>query len=147
MVKPRIQERRQPGAGRLPARVLTGRKPAGEDRVTQRREPGSVRDAILAYMTHERRPVSIAQICAAANASLGEGVAPSSVRSYMTENVPCQLCLAEQLVDFTRAGQPAGEQAAEDADSDLRVINLGGIKLLYQDHLTQRPPHQNLGLL
>jgi hypothetical protein len=54
----------------------------------QRRASGSVSDAILAYMKHEQGAVSVSQIRAAVNASLGEEVAPSSVRSYLAENVP-----------------------------------------------------------
>lgn len=56
--------------------------------MAERREAGSVRDAILIYMQHEGRPLSVAQIHKAVSASLGGDVAASSIRSYLAENVP-----------------------------------------------------------
>jgi hypothetical protein len=51
------------------------------------RAPGSIRDAIIAYMSAEKRAVTISQIREAVAGDLGE-VAPSSVRSYLNLNCP-----------------------------------------------------------
>jgi hypothetical protein len=51
------------------------------------RAPGSVRDAIIAFMTDEEQPVTIAEIKSAIAEELGE-VSPSSVRSYLNLNCP-----------------------------------------------------------
>jgi hypothetical protein len=53
------------------------------------RAPGSVRDAIVRYMTAENRDVSLAEIREAISKELGD-VSPSSVRSYLNLNVPEQ---------------------------------------------------------
>jgi hypothetical protein len=51
------------------------------------RAPGSIRDAIIAYMSAEKRAVAISEIREAIAKELGE-VSPSSVRSYLNLNCP-----------------------------------------------------------
>jgi site-specific DNA-methyltransferase (adenine-specific) len=51
------------------------------------RAPGSIRDAILAYMSTVTTEASVAQIRRAISAELGD-VPPSSIRSYLNLNTP-----------------------------------------------------------
>ena len=51
------------------------------------RAPGSIRDAILAYMSDVDRDASLAEIRKAVSSKVGT-VSPSSVRSYLNLNVP-----------------------------------------------------------
>lgn len=50
--------------------------------------PGSVRDAILAFMKKAGRPVTTAEIHEAVSKSIGSDVPRSSVRSYLRLNTP-----------------------------------------------------------
>lgn len=56
--------------------------------MTQRRNPGVVRDAIVEFMRAQRGEVSVAEIQAAVERRLGGSVSPSSVRSYLNINTP-----------------------------------------------------------
>jgi hypothetical protein len=51
------------------------------------RAPGSVRDAIIRYLTAANREASLAEIREGVSKELGS-VSPSSVRSYLNLNVP-----------------------------------------------------------
>ena len=51
-------------------------------------QSGEVRDAILAFMSARSGSVTLAEIQAAVEVSLGRPVPPSSVRSYLAEAVP-----------------------------------------------------------
>jgi len=51
------------------------------------RAPGSIRDAILAYLTDIGGEAALPDIRQAVSAKMGE-VSPSSVRSYLNLNVP-----------------------------------------------------------
>lgn len=55
---------------------------------TPRRPPGQVRDAILSFLTALRGEATVDEIHAAVNATLGEEVPRSSVRSYLNINTP-----------------------------------------------------------
>jgi hypothetical protein len=50
--------------------------------------PGTVRDAIVAFMKQEKRPVHVKEIYAAVDAAVGSEVPRSSIRSYLNFNVP-----------------------------------------------------------
>lgn len=58
--------------------------------MSDRRKPGAVRDAILTYFVKEKREVSVAEISAAVEKTLGGPVPASSVRSYLNLNTPGQ---------------------------------------------------------
>lgn len=58
--------------------------------MSERRKPGAVRDAIIEAFRKERREMSVSEVCTAVSALLGDGVAPSSVRSYLNINTPGQ---------------------------------------------------------
>ena len=51
----------------------------------QRRSPGVVRDAIIEVMK-ARKPMSCAEVGAAASSLLGEEIPPTSIRSYLRLN-------------------------------------------------------------
>jgi site-specific DNA-methyltransferase (adenine-specific) len=51
------------------------------------RSPGSVRDAIVRYLSEKQDDASLEDIKKAVTAQLGD-VSPSSVRSYLNLNVP-----------------------------------------------------------
>lgn len=50
--------------------------------------PGSVRDAIVAYLSAVSSDASVAEICLEVGKSFGDPVPASSVRSYLNGNVP-----------------------------------------------------------
>ncbi|MDX2052357.1 MAG: hypothetical protein SFV15_08210 [Polyangiaceae bacterium] len=56
-------------------------------KTTAKRQPGEVRDAILAYLKASGRACSVAEILAAVSEKLGAPVPASSVRSYLGSNV------------------------------------------------------------
>lgn len=56
--------------------------------IQQRTRPGIVRDAILAAMNASKGPMTVTEIRAAVEQSLGKTVASSSVRSYLNINTP-----------------------------------------------------------
>lgn len=64
--------------------------------MTERRNPGAIRDAIVDTLRHRKADLSVAEIREAVAAALGEPVAASSVRSYLNINTPGR---------FTRTGR------------------------------------------
>jgi hypothetical protein len=55
--------------------------------MADKRAPGQIRDAILAYMRNTTKPCTVAEIRRAVSKSLGSEVAASSIRSYLGGNV------------------------------------------------------------
>ena len=53
-----------------------------------RHAPGTIRDAILNYLSLSEAPASIQNIYAAVCSAMGDGVSASSVRSYLRLNTP-----------------------------------------------------------
>lgn len=58
--------------------------------MSDRRKPGSIRDAIVDIFKKEKRELTVAELHAAVAESLGSDVASSSVRSYLNINTPGQ---------------------------------------------------------
>lgn len=55
---------------------------------TARLQPGVVRDAIISYLSKREDSATVSQICAGVRNVLGRSVAHSSIRSYLSLNVP-----------------------------------------------------------
>jgi len=56
--------------------------------MAERRSPGVVRDAIVSALKRESAPMSVRDIHAEVERTLGESVSPSTVRSYLNLNTP-----------------------------------------------------------
>ena len=56
--------------------------------MVERRRPGEVRDAIMAALQEAEGELTIKEIRARVETTLGRAVAPSSVRSYLNLNTP-----------------------------------------------------------
>jgi len=56
--------------------------------MSPRYDPGVVRDAILAFMRQEKRPVTVRELYEAADQAVGSEVPRSSIRSYLNINTP-----------------------------------------------------------
>ena len=104
----------------------------------ERRRPGEIRDAVVAYLVSEGGAASVTKICEGVATALGNPVAPSSVRSY--------LCLNEgALFDRTSRGQYILSGAVSpplDKPVEFRSFQFGQAELLEADcfqWLRQRP--------